>query len=227
MLFFKKKIKKTFIWFWCAFLIAALWYIEKTKQIPQYGMVFYEMGLSCGKKCDHNKRLQYYQKAVYYNPELSDAYYRSALIYEEMGNYVESLILFKKMLELNQESFLAYYKIGLHYFREGDYERALKYFFQCDKLSSSPNEKYYYLAQIYDQRKEYNFAVGYYIDVIFVQPELFDQAYSRLTKIYHLIKDDDAAVHEMRLRKLGRNNLADHLEHCRKAAQGCETSGKK
>jgi len=41
----KTKPRRSFVLVVSAILIAALWYVEKTKQIPQYGIVFYEMGL--------------------------------------------------------------------------------------------------------------------------------------------------------------------------------------
>ena len=71
----KNKVRKPVVLFLGGVLLATLWGIEKTKRIPQYGKVFYEMGLGCDNKCGRDRRLRYFQQALRYSPELSDAYY--------------------------------------------------------------------------------------------------------------------------------------------------------
>jgi len=120
--------KKTIILFLGVILIAAFWYVEKIKLISQYGMVFYEMGVRCDNECGQDKQLQYFQKAIRHNSNLSVAHYQLALIYEEMGDHSKSFEFFRRVTELKHSNALASYKVGVKYFKEGAYEHAIRYF---------------------------------------------------------------------------------------------------
>ena len=101
-------------------LTAFLWCIEKTKQIPQYALMFYEMGVSCQNSCGQDEQLKYFQRAVRYasrfmdapyNARLSDAYYQCALIYEKKWDYANTARSFIKAIDTNPTNLMAYYRL--------------------------------------------------------------------------------------------------------------------
>lgn len=210
----KNKIRKPVVLFLGGALIATLWGIEKTKRIPQYGKVFYEMGLGCDNKCGKDRQLRYFQQALRYSPELSDAYYHSALIYEEKGDHTGALASLKRAVEFDRGNIPAYYYAGLLYFQQGAYEYALRYFLQTYR----PHRGYfgdadYYLARIYDQKKEYDLAIEHYFESVDVHPEHMPAVYPRLAEIYYsLDREKDILRKIYQLREVHRNNLADQLE---------------
>ena len=219
----RSKIRKEFIVLLCIIVITTIWYFEKSRQIPQYSAVFYEMGLSCENKCGQNKQLRYFQKAVLYKPKLndsqyrsmlSDAYFRSALIYERKGSRAKSLKSLLKAIEWNQKNSLAYYKIGLHYFNEGAYEYALRYFMPAAGLNALPGDVHYYLARSYDELKIYDLSILYYVEATLYKDNYVPEVYARLAEIYHFLNKSDieTLLAVNRLRHLKRNDLADRLE---------------
>lgn len=225
----KMKVNRSLALLLGIILIATVWYAEKTKQIPQYGIVLYQMGLSCEGECGQNKQLQYFQRAVrynpklrdtYYNDKLSDAHYRSALIYEEIGDHAKALRSFIKATEVNQNA-RAYYKIGLYYFREESYGHALRYFRRSYRVRiNCPDDTLYYVAQIYDKTKEYNLAISNYLDFVEAHVEYASEVYPRIAEICHVLNDADVVLHKLRiLRREHKNDLADQLEHALKAVQ--------
>jgi len=233
----KTKPRRSFVLVVSAILIAALWYVEKTKQIPQYGIVFYEMGLSCKDGCGQDKQLQYFQKAVRYKPmlrggrrnfKLSDAHYRLALIYEERGEHARSLESLMKAIKLYQNA-MAHYKLGRHYFSEGAYEYAKRHFRQCVQVRDiCPGDTYYRLAKAYDQIGEYNLAINYYLNVIPVYPEHVDKILLRLAEIYYFPDQEGAAARTAaEFRKYHKNDWADQLERNFEMVQASEASSKK
>jgi len=209
--------------------IATFWYIEKTKQIPQYGIVFYKMGLNCEGECGQEAKLRYFQRAVsynsklndtYYNNMLSDAHYRSALIYENLGNHAKALESYTKAIEFNQKNVLAHYGIGLHYFREEAYKYALRYFRRTViGHNNYPDDTIYYIAKIYDKQKKYNLAISWYTDFVEDNPEYAPEVYPRIAEIYYFLNDTYAVFYKLHiLRQSHRNDLADQFEQSLKAA---------
>lgn len=228
------KGRKSFVLCLCVILTASMWYWEKTKIIPQYSMVFYEMGLSCGDKCGQNKQLRYFQKAVHYNTQfsddryaakLSDAHYRSALIYEEKGDYGKAVESFVQSIEIDQRNALAYYKFGLFHSQRGSYEYARRYFLRCLSLKNGcPDETYYHLALIYDQNKEYDLAIPCYLTMAWVHPEYAAKVSPRLAELYYFLNREDAMLHAVyMLRQRDNNDFADQLEQNFKAIQASKS----
>lgn len=219
----KNKVRKRVVIFLGFMTIAAVWYIEKTKLIPQYGMVFYEMGLHCEDRCTQNEKLQYFQKTARHNPDVGSVYFDLGLMYERTGNDIKSLESFIRAAEFDQTNMLAYYKAGLHYFRAGVYEQALRYFLRVYKGGGYPDDVRYYLARIYEQKKEYDLAIEYYNKIVLMHAEYADKVYPRLSRMYYFLNREDAATSQIyRLRTLYRDDLADQLEQSFKAVQASE-----
>ena len=217
-------------------VISTFLYIDKTRKIPQYGIIFYEMGLRCNDACGQDKQLQYFQKAVRYNPKindaryslkLSDAHYRSALIYEEMGDSAQSVASLIKAIELYQWNTLAYYRLGVYNFKKGSYESARRYFLQSYKIGGYPNEMHYYLARIYDKQKKTDLAIGFYNSMVLEDHDYASEIYPRLAELYYS-RNYEAPFFSWttRMRESNLNDLADQLEQHFEAVKSSELSGK-
>ena len=215
---FEGKVKKKFILFFCAIALAIIWYSEKSENIPQYGVVFYEMGVNCKDDCSLDQKLQYFQKAIHYNPNMSNAYYHIGLIYEEKRNHDKAIAFFNKAIDYDQENVPVYYRAGVHLFNEGDYEGGLRYFQQCYKRPGCPSDKHYYLARIHDYREEYELAILQYQNTILLRPEYTMKIYPRLAEIYYSQKDIvlKMIAHQ---RSVHYYDSADQLEQLFKTAQ--------
>lgn len=207
-----------FLFVACCFLT---WYHEKTKWIPQYGTVFYTMGLSCDDDCGPQRKLAYFNQALAYAPvstdtdydiRLSDASYRSAMIYRELGDEPGEIGALMKATRLHPSHTMAHYQIGRYYFRKQDYHQALGYFQKAASYSDYPDDIYYYLAKIYDEKGEYDRAVPHYDSLIAALPVYVDEVYPRLGEIYTKLGEEAAVRKLNRLRELEHFDLADRLE---------------
>lgn len=226
----KSTVRKKLIASFCIAVIVTIWYFENSRRIPQYGEVFYEMGVNCEDKCRPEKQLRYFQKAIYYNPYQKDTHYRSALIYEKEGNYDKAFEFFINATEKDYWNNMAYYKAGLYYFREGAYEYARRYFLQAVKSRIGiPDVSNYYLAQVFDQLKEYDRAIEYYTNVALLNSEYGPQIYPRLAEIYYFIKGEDVftyTVLKLRAATEKEKYLADQMEYYFKAIKVSESGSK-
>jgi len=224
----KNTTKKIIIPFLGVIVIATLWHGEKTKKISQYGAVFYELGLQCKDQCGQDKQIQYFKKAIYYNPSLSVAHYQLALIYEKIKDDVKSLEYFRTVAELDHGNVLAAYRVGRQHFREDSYDHALKYFLRCYQRIHCPDDIGYYLARIYDQKKDYLQAARHYRDVPVLHDEYAAEFYSRWVEgasLFNFGATNTFPREIDRLRAMSRPDLADLLEKTVKAAQTSEASG--
>lgn len=229
----KKKVRKPLVLLLSVILISVLWYIEKTRWSPQYGMVFYEMGLRCDDECGQDRQLQYFQKAVRYNPKINDAYhnsrysdahYLSALIYEKKEDHDKALDSFTKAVEFDQRNALAFYKIGLYYFKKGAYELALRSFLKSHRQRGYPKDTHYYLAWIYDHKEEYDMAIFHYHEVRAKDEVKINR---RLAELYYLLDRESVIKGKIRdLRAWRKFDLADLLEQNFKVVQTSGISGK-
>jgi len=221
----KNKTSKIVILYLICVLIVTVWYMEKTKKIFQYGMVFYEMGMQCGDKCGQDKSLQYFKKAIHYDPNISGAHYQLALIYEEMGRHAQALEYFRRVTELDYLNVLAFYRVGLQYFREGSYDLALRYLLHPRNRISSPVMWNYYIARAYDQKKEYRLASQHYLTFVWHHAEYADEVYPRVVEIIQLFNDGQYIItrHLHWLRDASKYNLADQLERTANTVQISDT----
>ena len=226
----ENKTKKVFVLLTSVILIATVWHMERIRRISQYGIVFHGMGLQCDDECGQNKQIQYFQKAIHYDPNLSAAHYRLACIYEKMGDDNNAFKSFLRVTELDSWNVLAFYNVGRYYFEEHHYENARRYFLHAySKKTGCPEDINYYLAKIYDQWQEYILALRFYNGIASLNSEYAIEVYPRVVELYHLINKASSIEGKIReLRIVNKNELAaDELERSFKVFQASEASGKK
>jgi len=141
-------------------------YFNRTTLNPHYGKVFYKLGLECQDRCSLNKQLFYFQKAVFYDPNLTDAYYRLGIIYGRNGQHKEKIESYRKVTQLDHFNGEAYFQIGFDHFQKGEFDYAIRYFLQSDRYKSNAHDVFYYLAKTYDSKGMYKEAVYYYVTLI-------------------------------------------------------------
>lgn len=155
-----------------SFLISLLFiallhfYINRTTLNLHYGKVFYKLGLECPDKRGLNKQLSYFQKAVFYDPNLTDAYYQLGIIYGKKGQNEKEFTSYKKVAALEHVNADAYFKVGRYYFEKGELDYALRYFLQSNRYKPGSHDTFHYMAQIYEKKQMYKDAVHYYIAVL-------------------------------------------------------------
>ncbi len=168
------------------FLAALIhFYINRATINLHYGKVFYRLGLECQNKCSFDEQLSYFQKAVFYDPNLINAYYQLGIIYGRNGQHKEEIESYKKVVQLDHTNGEAYFKVGLHYFQDGELDYALRYFLQSNRYKPNSPDTYYYMAHIYDRQEMYKEAVFQYMRLVLGESHLSADACER---IWHISK---------------------------------------
>ena len=90
------------------------------KQIKSKNADFYESrGLSYLEKCQYDKALLYFNKALKMNPADAYAYWNRGRVYGEQGQYNHAISDYAKALEINPTYGNAYFYRGLAYHASG------------------------------------------------------------------------------------------------------------
>lgn len=163
---------------------------------PYYGKVFYNLGMECKSKCSLDKQLSYFQKAVFYDPLLNDAYEQMGVIYGKQGQIEKEFAAYRKAAALDHINVPVYFKVGLYYFQKGELAHALRYFLQSDRYGSR-DDRVYYIASIYDHQKMYKEAISHYRTLILRESPLSASACKQIWRISKVPGQYEMALSEV------------------------------
>lgn len=155
-------------------------YFNRTTLNPHYGKVFYKLGLECQDGCGLEEQLSYFRKAVFYDPNLTDAYHQLGVIYGKKGQHEKEIESYKKAAQLNHADGEAYFKLGLYCFQKEELDYALRYLSQSDRYKPGSYDTFYYMAKAYDRKGMYKEAVHHYVTALIISgsprsPEIFER----------------------------------------------------
>jgi len=218
--------KKNHILIFSVIFIVIFWFIEKAREVPLYGAVFYKMGMQCADECSPEKQLNYFRKAVHYDPNLIDAYYQMGLVYEKINDKKKSLEFFQRATEYDHENIIAFYKAGVLYYEQEDYERALRCFLRSRyREGGYPDDTNYYLARIYDHTKECESAMYYYHAVATLDRERIPEVYTRAVELCLICNEEHVIKSYIEIiRMYGEPYYADQLGQIFKTIKDSGTS---
>ncbi len=157
-----------FIGLACLFVLAIIqWYIMRMEPNPRYGKVFYALGRECEENgCATNTQVYYFKRAVFYDPNLSDAYYRLGKIYGRNGQHGKEIEFYQKAGQLDHTNAEVYFQMGLDHFQKGELDHAIRCLLQSDRRKPSSPDTFYYLARAYDEKGMYKEAAYYYVTLL-------------------------------------------------------------
>lgn len=195
------------------FFLSFILYTIRTTLNPQYGKLFYNIGIRCAD-CTPSKRWHYFTKAVYYNPGLSEAYYQLGKIAAADGKENKAFEFYKKAASLDDRHWQAYLQVGYYYSHHGQLEAALRYLRQAFRYNQESVEARhrYYLGILYELKKDYEAAIFYYHRIPGDYPKAAE-IMARRGSLCHLIGwDEEARNIERYLYHIHRDDLADPLK---------------
>lgn len=201
-------------------------YLRRTTLNPRYAEVFYAIGGDC-RRCPVQERLNYFLKALSYDPNLSKAYYELGAIYEGRGETEKAFQFYLKTTALDYCYVDAYWKVGHAYYRKGDFDAAFRYLLVAHRYDPGRADANYYLGLLYEMKKQYDEAVGHFLQINCPKPQCVE-ALARVGALLHLLNKDPHAMSVVEdLQRMQRNDLADQLLQFMKMEQYPEYMNKK
>jgi O-antigen ligase/Tfp pilus assembly protein PilF len=192
--------------------LIAINYTQRITPNPKYGEVFYQLGMQCGENCEVNKKLGYFEKAIYYDPQYIDAYYQLGMVHSKLGNQIKNFDYQIKAYNLSGgKHYAASYEIGRYYYQHGDLENAFRHFLPILKIIHTYKLTHYYIGRIHEHKGEFISCDWYYERTVLYQPQ-FVPGYLRYGILFVQQGDWKKAKEVVqKLETMGRHDEAEKL----------------
>ena len=115
------------------------------------------------RKQRYDDALDFYTKAVVFNPAEKITMLKIANIYKLKGNNAKALSFYDKIISIDSSSTDAYFNKGLVYANQKNYDEAIKCFEKVTELSPEYPYAYYSLAMAYELKNMPKKAIEYYL----------------------------------------------------------------
>ena len=142
------------------------WQVEEQERIQERNTVILkDSNCAYGKSCDANgpqekySAIEYFNKAVEFQPDLVDAYANLSAAFRKQGNLNRSLAAADRALQLEPDRLEALNAQGNAYMSLGKYEAALESFGLAMAIHPDRPEIYFNLGQVHERRKDHQSAI--------------------------------------------------------------------
>lgn len=119
--------------------------------------------------------------------------FRIALIYDELGEYVDSIKIYDRIIKLDDKQSGAYYGRAIAYEELNEFKKAFYNYYKSIEINPEYDRAYYYLANLYDQIGDLDNALKYYKKTITIAPKDY-RAYNNIAGIYEELNMDEKAI---------------------------------
>lgn len=138
-----------------ALSLLVLFWVEQLTPRPQYGSVFYGLGLAQEKKGNLSQALKFYDRAIDFNPNAFETLDRMGVVYRQLGDYRQAIEYSRRAASLSPSPHEPYDNLGLAYQAAGDMDKALVYFKNAILLQPDNYLYLYHLGAYYIARGDF------------------------------------------------------------------------
>jgi tetratricopeptide (TPR) repeat protein len=124
---------------------------EKSMSNDSEALKYFNLGLDESKKEDFAKAIQYYKKAVVFDPEFVFAYDNMGICYRRLNQFDEAIDAYEKSLKIDPNGTMPLQNIGIAYLYKKEYKKAIKAYEKLAKLDNRNPEVFYGIGNIYAQ----------------------------------------------------------------------------
>lgn len=112
---------------------------------------YYNLGLNEAKIEHYEKAIEYFKKAVVFDPEFAFAFDNIGICYRKLNKYDEAIEAYEKSIKIDPNGITPLQNIAVAYMYKKEYKKAVKAYEKLAKLNDKNPEVYYGIGQIYAQ----------------------------------------------------------------------------
>ena len=135
--------------------------------------------MSHSKKCEWEKAISDFTKAIELDSEFSIAYSNRGAAYYNKGKLYCAIGDFGEVINLTPEDALAYYNRGVVYQDKGELDKAISDFTKAIELNPEYAEGYSNRGNAYCEKGEMDKAIADYSEAIVLKPKVAESYYTR------------------------------------------------
>ena len=109
----------------------------------------YYKGVDESKKENHEKAIDYFEKAVEIDPEFAFAWDNIGISYRKVGDYDKALYAYQRSLEIDSTGLMPLQNIAIVYRFKKEYDKAIAAYNRLAEIDKDNPETYYGIGQVY------------------------------------------------------------------------------
>ena len=146
-------------------------YREYLEKLPEDSLVNYNLATTYQAIKAWDTSIEYYQKAIQFNPAYADAADAMGISFCEKGDFTNALLAFKKALEINARHKGANKGIGFYYFKTENYKESIRYYLEAVKLGVDDADTFNQLGFCYFKLFSFSKATEYFQKALDKNPD--------------------------------------------------------
>jgi len=177
--------------------------LEILHEQPDNSEILHLLGVTCHMQGDHERAVQYLEKALHLEPRNADIFYDLGNVFHEQGKPDEALEVYQKAIEIEPENSNAHNNLGMIFHDKELLDKAISHYQRALELAPHNALIHNNLAFAYQEQGELEKAVAYYGRAIQLEPNYAD-AYFNMGTVFVKEEQLDQALMYFR-RSVGLN----------------------
>lgn len=124
---------------------------EKSISRNSEAIKYYNLGLDETKKENFEKAIEYYKKALVFDPNFAFAYDNIGINYRRLNKFDEAIEAYEKSLEIDPTGIMPLQNLGIAYIYKKEYKKGVKAYERLAKVDPNNPEVFYGIGNIYTQ----------------------------------------------------------------------------
>ncbi|WP_395064471.1 tetratricopeptide repeat protein [Flavobacterium sp.] len=124
---------------------------ERSRSNNSEAIKYYNLGLDESQKENYEKAIEYYRKAVVFDPNFAFAYDNIGICSRKLNKYDDAIDAYEKSLKIDPNGLTPLQNIAIAYIYKKEYKKGIKAYEKLAKLDSKNPEVYYGIGNIYAQ----------------------------------------------------------------------------
>ncbi|WP_250595253.1 tetratricopeptide repeat protein [Flavobacterium amniphilum] len=124
-------------------------YREKSVSNDPEALKYYNLALKEDKNGNLQKAVEYYKKAIVFDPEFVFAYDNLGITYRKLKEYDKAIDAYEKSLKIDPNGLTPLQNIAIVYQHKKEYKKAIKAYERLAKLDAKNPEVFYGIGQVY------------------------------------------------------------------------------
>lgn len=122
---------------------------DKSLSTNREALEYYFKGIDESKSTNEQKAIEYFKKAVKFDPEFAFAWDNLGICYRKLGDFDKAIDAYNKSLEIDPKGITPLQNIAIAYMFKKDFEKAISAYQKLSEIEKDNPEVYYGIGNIY------------------------------------------------------------------------------
>ncbi|MFI5253300.1 MAG: peptidylprolyl isomerase [Bacteroidota bacterium] len=165
------------------------YWFRKKKTDAELCKEYYDKALAYKHQGDLDNAIEYFAKALFYNPNDTTTLYNMGYAYRDKNKYDKAMECYQKVIDIAPDNASAYFDMGLAHGHEKEYDKAIECYEKALRIKPNYAEAYFNIGNMHHARKEYDQAVICYRKATEIKPEYAEASANMSADLENVLQD--------------------------------------